>query len=215
MNLRRTFAARKFAWLEAISVDSNLTALDCRLAIRISRYLNWKKHCAWPSQERLANDIDCTKRAVQFSLRRLSNFGYLKILSGSRRAGTNRYFIEIPPAGHFHLHETNDESPFAQERSTKSDLANSGNESSESLFALNLSDNQQNETARVKARASSILEENALAYPSVNTAARHDERTFAIEDLDHEAQELDGYFIYEEATPDEERDDGDGSDILR
>lgn len=214
MNDRRTFAAKKFAWLEALSVDRNLTALDCRVAIRISKYLNWKKHYAWPSQERLANDIDCTKRAVQFSLRRLSNFGYLRILSGSKRAGTNRYFILIPTVRILSRHDGCDEVPFFPERSDKSDMTNDRDYWNEPVFALNLPDNPRNERARVKARASSTYEESSAVLNSSKTLKGDGECKFAMEELDHVAQELDGYFIYDDVGSDDELDVSNGRDIL-
>jgi DNA-binding transcriptional regulator YhcF (GntR family) len=88
---RRSIAKQKFAWIELILIDQEITHLAFRVAVLISKYLNLTSGDAWPSQSRLAADLGVTTRGIQKALDALVAAGYLAVEVSKGRSLTNRY----------------------------------------------------------------------------------------------------------------------------
>ncbi len=84
--------ARKLAFFDALTVDASLSDVDCRVAARLLRYYNHNVGCAWPSPDRLAEEIHCSERTVRRSIKRLEAAGWFTIIVGGKGRGqTNQY----------------------------------------------------------------------------------------------------------------------------
>ena len=85
MTARKSLAAAKFAFLEAVACDPSLSLLDQRVSVLlICKYLNGKTGQAWPSAETLAEDLSTNERSVRRSLKRLSGKWWTKRTGGGR-----------------------------------------------------------------------------------------------------------------------------------
>lgn len=95
---KKAFDAKKFAWLDRLSRDTDISHLQFRLAYLIGSHLNSATGDAWPSQEYLATALDVTIRAVQVNSQAIAERGYLRIEVGTGRGNTNRYAPILEPA---------------------------------------------------------------------------------------------------------------------
>lgn len=87
-----TFTSNRFAWLEAIAADSELSSHAARAAIVISSHLSRTKGDAWPSIKTIAACAGSPRRTVERAIAELCKAGYLE----RRRRGfslSNSYVI--------------------------------------------------------------------------------------------------------------------------
>ena len=113
---RGSIAKHKFAWIERILIDQEITHLAFRVAVLISKYLNLTSGDAWPSQPRLAADLGVTTRGIQKALDALVAAGYLAVEVSKGRSLTNRYRPIFEPEntnGGSSINEQKDEQGFA------------------------------------------------------------------------------------------------------
>lgn len=86
------FTRAKLQWLDQVAADLSISDLGFRAVyILASKYLNRERNEAWPSFQRLADDLGVTPRGVQKALRRVESAGHLEIITGSGRGHTNRF----------------------------------------------------------------------------------------------------------------------------
>jgi len=90
-NASTKFASDVFAWFEQIDTDREtvpgakpISALDFRLAYRITQYTNKYSRKAWPFQKTLAAELDVTDRTVRNGLANLVKRGHLTVTMGGR-----------------------------------------------------------------------------------------------------------------------------------
>ena len=89
----RTATAAKLRFYDALSTDPGLTDLDCRVAWRLLHYFNNRRGQAWPSLQRLADEVHAKKRSVVRSVSRLEADGWFTVKRDERpgRGMSNRY----------------------------------------------------------------------------------------------------------------------------
>lgn len=85
------FAKFKFAWLEAVASDADVSDAECRVALIVSIYVNSQSREAWMSVETLARRAHCSRRSAQRALSALVATGYLERQAQSGRGHTNVY----------------------------------------------------------------------------------------------------------------------------
>ncbi|MFG1433302.1 hypothetical protein V5F44_20560 [Xanthobacter sp. V2C-8] len=95
---RSTFAADKFAWLEAIALDSGLPQSATRVAVALGRYMNWATRTARPAVSTLAVSLDLSENSVRAALRALAARAHLRIDIGGGRGRANLYRMVTPAA---------------------------------------------------------------------------------------------------------------------
>ena len=85
--------AGKLRFFDALTVDPGLTDLDCRVAWRLLHYFNNRRGQAWPSLQRLADEVHAKKRSVVRSVSRLEADGWFTVKRDERpgRGMSNRY----------------------------------------------------------------------------------------------------------------------------
>src|ERR1019366_7155910 len=95
------FTKNKLAWLEAVTLDQNMTGSAIRVAnIIVLRYLSRTKGCAWPSFERLALDLGAGRSSIIRALALLEGLGWLVIEHNGGRHATNRYALQMQKQCH-------------------------------------------------------------------------------------------------------------------
>jgi hypothetical protein len=93
---RRAFKARRELWCKQLNHDRRLSALDLRIALEISFHLNYDPmdsrfgQC-FVSIATFAQTLLCRQQSVIDSMRRLEDFGHLRIFHGRGRGNPNRY----------------------------------------------------------------------------------------------------------------------------
>ena len=88
---RGNFQAAKEDWLKMCASYPSLSGSDLAVVIALSTYFNSKSRDAWPSQERLAADINRNRSTVWRSLTRLESMGLIEIDHGRGWKKANRY----------------------------------------------------------------------------------------------------------------------------
>jgi Mn-dependent DtxR family transcriptional regulator len=90
------------AWVQAL-LDKSLSATEYRVLMDIA----WRQGDnadAWPSQEKIAEEMGLSRRGVQQTLERLEGKGWLRITwpngPGRGREHTKRYALTIPEKAH-------------------------------------------------------------------------------------------------------------------
>jgi len=82
----------KWALLEAMAVDPELSHLDFRIATRLIRYLHYRRKVAFPGVAILVNEVRANERSVRRSLDRLVQSGWwLKAAQGGGRGRASVY----------------------------------------------------------------------------------------------------------------------------
>jgi Helix-turn-helix domain len=95
------FTKRRLAWLEAVTLDQNMTGSAIRVAnIIVLRYLSRAKGCAWPSFDRLAHDLGAGRSSIIRALALLEGLGWLVIEHNGGRHATNRYALQMQKQCH-------------------------------------------------------------------------------------------------------------------
>ena len=87
----------RLKWYECVLRHTKLPHLATRLAGLIAfKYWNRKTGNAFPSHATLSKDCNCGKSSVQRALSELYHHGFLRIFSGSKAGGSNRYRLSHP-----------------------------------------------------------------------------------------------------------------------
>ena len=79
--------------------DPNLSHLQCRLLGLIGSYMG-KDQTAWPSQKRLADDLGCSRKAINEGIKALKTRGYIDVKSQTREDGgqtSNLIHVRLDP----------------------------------------------------------------------------------------------------------------------
>jgi hypothetical protein len=138
-DLARDFTALKLAALDCAMVDPRLTHLDFRMYYYLSSAADRQTQTARRKQQVIANALRVSRRAVQISAERISEFGYIKILTKDGGSYTNGYEIVLQNANEGSPSENikaNPVSSFAKKRRTRSaKKANENGENGEPPFA--------------------------------------------------------------------------------
>lgn len=99
---RGNFQAAKEGWLKLCASYPNFSGADLAVVIAIATYVNSKTLDAWPSIQRLADDVNRDPSTVWKSLQRLESYRLLDVVHGRGRKKSNRYRLrlgtEIDPA---------------------------------------------------------------------------------------------------------------------
>lgn len=87
----------RLQWFECILRHTELSHLATRVAGLIAfKYWNRKTGNAFPAHLTLSKDCNCGKSSVQRALSELYHHGFLRIFSGSKAGGSNRYRLSHP-----------------------------------------------------------------------------------------------------------------------
>ena len=81
---RTSVTAAKLAFFDRLTVEPDLTHLDCRIAWRLLHYTHGVTGIYWPSYQRLAADAHCDKRSAIRSVKRLIAEGWFDIVQEGR-----------------------------------------------------------------------------------------------------------------------------------
>ena len=132
----KSFTAIKLAALDRAAVDGRLTHLDFRLLYYLASAVDQETGIARRKQGVIADALGVTRRAVQLSLDRLSECGYLDIQTKDGGTYANGYVIAASKANHTSPLKANGTSPFSKKRRTNtSKKANADAEKGELPFA--------------------------------------------------------------------------------
>jgi DNA-binding transcriptional MocR family regulator len=97
----KSFFQRKSDWLVAVAEDVRLhkAALATSIAMKLfAQYFHNTKEIAWPSIERLADELGADRRSVQRAIAQLIECGHLVCEPGGRGPGhTNTYRLPNGP----------------------------------------------------------------------------------------------------------------------
>jgi len=96
VTLRRDFAARKLALYDAMTLDPELSPVDCRVAWRILTRMAENTGRSWLSIMTLASEVGIDRRTVFRSIRRLVDGGYLLKDAGLGRGHASSYGLGNP-----------------------------------------------------------------------------------------------------------------------
>ena len=89
----RAFTSWKLDILNALSVDTEVTDLDFRVAYRIMSHINSVSRLAWPSVARLAAQMGKSEDRIRASTRRLQAAGWLLKQRRSQKAPNEYTFL--------------------------------------------------------------------------------------------------------------------------
>lgn len=89
------FTRTKFAWLDQVANDPEVSAIAFKLAYRIATHLNRKTRVAWPSQVALAAGCGLVDRSVRRLLVALQVRGHLSIKPGGGRGHASEYRLIV------------------------------------------------------------------------------------------------------------------------
>ena len=93
------FTARKLDWVEAVTIDSSVSAEAARLAILVAiRFLSRRSGSAFPSQKTLGHVLGITDRQVRRHMGALIEAGYIAQINRGRNK-SNEYRMAFP-TGH-------------------------------------------------------------------------------------------------------------------
>ena len=87
----REWTRAKLAFYDALTIDADLTDLDCRVAWRLIHYHNLDRGYSWPSITRLAEEVHAARRSVIRSIDRLVAAGWFLKARGGGRGRSSRY----------------------------------------------------------------------------------------------------------------------------
>jgi hypothetical protein len=125
--------AARLRWHGQVTCDRRLRPSTGRVASYLLHRFNFEfGGYAWPSQQRIADDLSLTKRCIQLAINQLVHFGYLSVETGRGPGCSNRYrflnpeLCEVADAG----------SDTGSEMANEFDeMANAGVQEGESDFA--------------------------------------------------------------------------------
>src|SRR4051794_33469152 len=86
-----TFTRDISAWQYQVLSDRRLTLLALHVACAIREHINRDTRDAWPSQGRLANFLQISRRGLQKAIDQLRAHGHLEVTVNRGRGGSNRY----------------------------------------------------------------------------------------------------------------------------
>jgi biotin operon repressor len=85
--------AAKFMAMEVIIKDNTLSRCDVSLSyLLIMKYFNADDGYAWPSRDRLAEELDVDKSTITKALKRLEDRGHFHVKRNKGRGKTNKYY---------------------------------------------------------------------------------------------------------------------------
>jgi hypothetical protein len=90
-----TFNREKMRWLNAVSLESEVSSTAFRVAYVIADHHNRVTGFAWPSRARLAGKICLSSRTIQRAVIQLEDLGWLTV--DRQRERSNRYRMSWPP----------------------------------------------------------------------------------------------------------------------
>lgn len=99
----KDFAISRNAWRDQVLDDPGLNSTTRDVAFRIDRYFNRDDFlkdgtlCAWPSLERISNEVGCTSRTVQRSIILMKSRGHLETEGRGGRSVTLNFFAIVMP----------------------------------------------------------------------------------------------------------------------
>ena len=82
---QRDFVRQKFDWLEQISRDGELTGSAARTAMALISYFNSESREAWPSNARLADELEVDRRTIQRAKLLLVARNHLTVVGSTAR----------------------------------------------------------------------------------------------------------------------------------
>jgi hypothetical protein len=138
----KEFTSLKLTALDCAMVDHRLTDLDFRVLYYLASAADRETQTARRKQKVIADALGVSRRAVQISAERLSEFQYVAILTKDGGTYTNGYRLILENANEGSPSENtkaNPASPFAQKRRTRTPKkANENAEKGEPPFAPTL-----------------------------------------------------------------------------
>jgi len=87
----------RFDWFRAVSRRSELKGAPAACGFAIMDLLNVDKGYAWPSYERLAEELNLTRRTVIRAIDKLARCGFLDVTRSCGRGNANQYRLTLPP----------------------------------------------------------------------------------------------------------------------
>lgn len=91
----KEFNRNKMQWLNAISLECEISSTAFRVAYLIADHHNRVAGFAWPSLNRLAERICLSKKSIQRAVGQLEENGWLKV--GRKRDRSSHYRMSWPP----------------------------------------------------------------------------------------------------------------------
>ncbi|WP_186293998.1 helix-turn-helix domain-containing protein [Bradyrhizobium guangdongense] len=91
----RAFNREKMQWLNAISLECEISSTAFRVAYLIADHQNSVAGFAWPSLARLAGKVCLSNKSIQRAVGQLERLGWLAV--ERRREHSNRYRLIWPP----------------------------------------------------------------------------------------------------------------------
>lgn len=91
----RAFNREKMQWLNAVSLECEVSSTAFRVAYLIADHHNRVTGFAWPSRARLAGKICLSSRSIQRAVVQLEELGWLAV--DRQRERSNRYRMSWPP----------------------------------------------------------------------------------------------------------------------
>ncbi len=91
----RAFNRTKMQWLNALSIECEVSSTAFRIAYLIADHHNRVTGFAWPSRARLAGKICLSSRSIQRAVVQLEELGWLAV--DRKRERSNRYRMSWPP----------------------------------------------------------------------------------------------------------------------
>ncbi len=91
----RAFTREKMQWLNAISLECEISSTAFRVAYLIADHQNSVAGFAWPSLARLAGKVCLSSKSIQRAVGQLERLGWLEV--ERRRERSNRYRLRWPP----------------------------------------------------------------------------------------------------------------------
>lgn len=87
----------KLEWLAVVACDARLPNSATRIAVLLAtKFLNRKLQKAWPSMNRIADELGMSRQGAQKSVSSLIDHGYLEREIGGGRRKSNQYRIKRP-----------------------------------------------------------------------------------------------------------------------
>jgi len=95
MDVARAFNREKMQWLNAVSLECEVSSTAFRVAYVIADHHNRVTGFAWPSRSRLAGKVCLSSRTIQRAVVQLEHLGWLTV--DRQRERSNHYLMSWPP----------------------------------------------------------------------------------------------------------------------
>lgn len=153
-----SYTSQKLAMLDRAMADGRLTDLDFRVLYYLASAADRETGIARRKQAVIAGAVQRTRRAIQISTDRLSEFGYLIILTKDGGSYTNGYRLIVEKTNKgspFESKKANVDSPYAKKRRMRTaKKANGSAEKGEPSFAPILPFNSLDTPSRARGPSS-------------------------------------------------------------